>query len=688
MPVFLSTDTDTNLESVIQTGTQDAICGYDQLEVPSGSVAAPGLVFCGDNDSGIANDADGSVTLVANGTGVLTATPTSITGNSKFTVPQIQQTNGAVDGHVLQSDADGNGSWTAPAATIYAANSTLTGTRTVSIDTNTLNLNAAAGSNSSNLSVNQYGQQLSMNNGTNLTIIDNTGFNAYMQMNANTTSSVTVSANGSGDGQLRIIDGSGATPTVKDVLEYQSDGSVKFKPPVFVSDGSDNIDRAGASNSFTGNSCVNLTGANDFHGDNSLAIGDANDVYGDTSLVVGDGNTAAGNNIAIVGRNNIMSFASNESSIFGENNTFTTTGGNNLVQGLNHALSGTAGQCFIAGSNNKTDTARTVIIGRNIDSNSRDAKWGNNHITLIGQNGDLLNTGNTASVETNTCPVALVMFNGQTSANPHIGYSIQSTAWLTPMESYGGAHNSSGADFAEYHEVAEPFEGGMGLFVSYAGAGKVKLAEPGEIIIGIISGNASVIGNSTTIEDPYERDAEMQIVKKKDFRGVTVNRVEERISKLKAEEDWDVKPLEDYVAELKAGTEIIEESTRAVIREKMRGMRKKRREKRKLARKEKEKDDGDGDEEDEVEEVEEEELTPTDTAVMKPNVKRESKKAYPNRFKVVGLVGLMFSKHDGSVEDGKYVTAGAGGLATKSLVPTKWMCFGLIDEGRCWIQTV
>lgn len=66
------------------------------------------------------------------------------------------------------------------------------------------------------------------------------------------------------------------------------------------------------------------------------------------------------------------------------------------------------------------------------------------------------------------------------------------------------AFNASGADFAEWHEFADGNPGNedrVGYFVTLAGGGKIRIADPGDYILGIVSGNPCVIGNAD--EDYY-----------------------------------------------------------------------------------------------------------------------------------------------------------------------------------------
>ena len=65
-------------------------------------------------------------------------------------------------------------------------------------------------------------------------------------------------------------------------------------------------------------------------------------------------------------------------------------------------------------------------------------------------------------------------------------------------EVYGGSYNTSGADYAEYLEWKDKNSNGedrVGKFVTIV-ENKIQIANAGEYIVGIISGNPSVLGNS------------------------------------------------------------------------------------------------------------------------------------------------------------------------------------------------
>lgn len=61
------------------------------------------------------------------------------------------------------------------------------------------------------------------------------------------------------------------------------------------------------------------------------------------------------------------------------------------------------------------------------------------------------------------------------------------------------AHHTSGADYAEYFEWKDGNpnnEDRIGHFVALSSNGKIKIATSGDKIIGVVSGNASVVGNA------------------------------------------------------------------------------------------------------------------------------------------------------------------------------------------------
>lgn len=88
---------------------------------------------------------------------------------------------------------------------------------------------------------------------------------------------------------------------------------------------------------------------------------------------------------------------------------------------------------------------------------------------------------------------ALIIGNGTSST--------RSNAFRVVFDgkAYGGTYSSSGADYAEYFEWADgnpDNEDRIGLFVTLTNGGYIKIAQPEDDILGVVSGNGSVIGDS------------------------------------------------------------------------------------------------------------------------------------------------------------------------------------------------
>ena len=116
-------------------------------------------------------------------------------------------------------------------------------------------------------------------------------------------------------------------------------------------------------------------------------------------------------------------------------------------------------------------------------------------------------SGNT-TIAAGYAQTVIGQYNVESSFSNHlfiVGYGSSGTARanvfrVTDTAVYGaGAYNSSGADYAEYFEWADgnpDHEDRVGRFVTLDGE-KLRLASPGDdFILGVVSGAASVIGDS------------------------------------------------------------------------------------------------------------------------------------------------------------------------------------------------
>lgn len=133
--------------------------------------------------------------------------------------------------------------------------------------------------------------------------------------------------------------------------------------------------------------------------------------------------------------------------------------------------------CFVAGSWNHATADNQTVIGVNAKRNYKSS-----------ENADILfNIGNGSALENSAMQVD---FSGNVYA--------------------GGAYKTIGADYAEYFEWLDgnvDNQDRIGLFVTLDGD-KIKLANKDDYILGVISANPSIVGNSAELDwhDKYKTD--------------------------------------------------------------------------------------------------------------------------------------------------------------------------------------
>lgn len=137
--------------------------------------------------------------------------------------------------------------------------------------------------------------------------------------------------------------------------------------------------------------------------------------------------------------------------------------------------------CFVAGSENHVTAAYQAVIGHRAKQN---------HTSSEGAD-ILFNIGNAPSAGVaNQSSAMQVDFSGNVYA--------------------GGAYKTVGADYAEYFEWLDgnvDNQDRIGLFVTLDGD-KIKLANHGDYLLGVISANPSIVGNSAELDwhDKYKTD--------------------------------------------------------------------------------------------------------------------------------------------------------------------------------------
>lgn len=133
--------------------------------------------------------------------------------------------------------------------------------------------------------------------------------------------------------------------------------------------------------------------------------------------------------------------------------------------------------CFVAGSHNRATADHQTVIGVNAKRTYKSS-----------ENADILfNIGNGSALENSAMQVD---FSGNVYA--------------------GGAYKTNGADYAEYFEWLDgnvDNQDRIGLFVTLDGD-KIKLANKDDYILGVISANPSIVGNSAELDwhDKYKTD--------------------------------------------------------------------------------------------------------------------------------------------------------------------------------------
>jgi hypothetical protein len=166
--------------------------------------------------------------------------------------------------------------------------------------------------------------------------------------------------------------------------------------------------------------------------------------------------------------------------------------------------------------------------------------------TTIGAFNKQDTTGNTQSY--NASSSALIIGNGSSSNRSNaFRISFAGAAYAN------AAYNSTGADYAEYFEWEDGNpnnEDRAGYFVSFAEGEKIKIAQPGEEILGVISGNAAIIGDS--YEDNWQQMYVTDVYGRLEYENVEtqfeneMGEVETRTElRLKINPDYD--PNQEYI---------------------------------------------------------------------------------------------------------------------------------------------
>lgn len=185
------------------------------------------------------------------------------------------------------------------------------------------------------------------------------------------------------------------------------------------------------------------------------------------------------------------------------------------------------GQCNLAiGNNSHSEGAFTCALADNSHSAGYNTKASNYASNVCGKYNKEMNINGDFN---NQIGDVFVIGNGTSSTNRSNAFRVTYTG-----STYGlSAFNASGADFAEFHEWEDgnlSNEDRIGYFVTNAGK-QIKKATKNDFVLGIISGNPCLVGNSDEdwqgryLKDEFGRfvyeDVEEEIMQKNEI-GETI----------------------------------------------------------------------------------------------------------------------------------------------------------------------
>ncbi len=227
------------------------------------------------------------------------------------------------------------------------------------------------------------------------------------------------------------------------------------------------------------------------HTFSSLSIGSRHNVTGGANLVTGRDNVCVSYQNFMCGSENTIKNESYENMIGGggnvcDNSSKVTMVGEEGTANKGSQFSFVAGKCNTVAENGK----RAAVFG-----NGNTVK---NDQFITGHYADnslcsLPNGGNSNLESYGREGTAFAIGNGYASAHSN-AFRINYDGTVYSKAAY----NTTGADYAEYFEWADGNVAGedrTGMFVTLGG-GKIKPAEEGEYILGVISANPSITGNS------------------------------------------------------------------------------------------------------------------------------------------------------------------------------------------------
>ena len=243
--------------------------------------------------------------------------------------------------------------------------------------------------------------------------------------------------------------------------------------------------------------------------DSAVVGGVGNYAMGHGDIVLGGGNNRAGVNggggigAAIVGGSSHQ-VSSNYSAIVG--------GGSNIISsnaitsvilgGSGHLIKGSLVGAILGGTSNTVSNGGVVIGGAYSEAKGQHSAIVGGfgcespfNAVVIGHVNDITKGGAATEASGTGTGTAFEIGNGVGSSNSRsnaVRIDFNGKIWCK------AAYSSSGADYAELFEWADgnpDNEERFGYFVTMDGM-KIKIAEPGDWVLGIVSANPAVLGNS------------------------------------------------------------------------------------------------------------------------------------------------------------------------------------------------
>ena len=244
----------------------------------------------------------------------------------------------------------------------------------------------------------------------------------------------------------------------------------------------------------------------------------SNNTYGSQSLTSGTSNTATSSNSVSVGGQNNNAKALYSANVGGTQNTISASysanvgGSQNTISakysanfgGLKNNVS--AEKCAtIGGEECSVSSPKSVTVGGN---KAKITGWCSNTLggsEITAQNfqvvaGHLNKIGTDNAGSSGTNGDAFIIGNGTSDTSRSNAFRVTYAGGVYALSSF----KSTGADYGEYFEWEDGNsnnEDRRGLFVTLNG-NKIKLANDGDYILGVISANASIIGN--TYDDTWQ----------------------------------------------------------------------------------------------------------------------------------------------------------------------------------------